>query len=602
MAQQLIVTTPANTGTGDSPKSAFDKINANFTDLYAGGAGSAVSISYVPPFTGGVTTTVSAKLAQTVSILDFGADPTGTMDSTSAIQAALNNGGRIYAPSGIYLVSTLNMFQANTQLIGDTPSQNSLSQCTIFKGTTVASSVIVVSLTGGLIKGILFDRSVTASGGAGIEVQDNVTMDIENCKTINQFYGFKLGGTNYANISNCLAVNNFSHGFFITNGNSTYYPLQWVLTNCVSETNNGWGFQILANKDDGSGNITDPRFNFCGTFANNLGGYQFASTGNIHHNDMTAGDTYSSLDGGPGWAFENIGTSIVLDNCFAEGAGVNATGRNLATPPTNSGAGLLFEAGGVSYGYVQVNGFTARQNSFQGIAVASSAIFNNIILNGCQCIDNGQSGGNQFGIDLQNTSATYVVNGCISTNCQTSNQVSGIRATNGSVVFITGGSYSGNTGSSTVASSGFFNVIGANGVMPMESAFEAVPSAVQTFNTTSYVTANFQTVVYDNRSNFASNVFTAPVAGRYRFAWSLLHDATGTAGDTWNIAIVSSTGANKGVTITMAASANTVGSTVDMSMTAGSTAQLQVRRSSGTGNFVTILDGNQNYFCGSLIE
>lgn len=34
MTQQLITTTPANSGLGDSPKAAFDKANANFTDLY----------------------------------------------------------------------------------------------------------------------------------------------------------------------------------------------------------------------------------------------------------------------------------------------------------------------------------------------------------------------------------------------------------------------------------------------------------------------------------------------------------------------------------------------------------------------------------------
>lgn len=34
MTQQLVITTPANTQTGDSPKSAFDKINANFTEVY----------------------------------------------------------------------------------------------------------------------------------------------------------------------------------------------------------------------------------------------------------------------------------------------------------------------------------------------------------------------------------------------------------------------------------------------------------------------------------------------------------------------------------------------------------------------------------------
>ncbi len=34
MSQQLIITTPANTQLGDSPKAAFDKVNANFSEVY----------------------------------------------------------------------------------------------------------------------------------------------------------------------------------------------------------------------------------------------------------------------------------------------------------------------------------------------------------------------------------------------------------------------------------------------------------------------------------------------------------------------------------------------------------------------------------------
>jgi len=59
-------------------------------------------VSYTPAGTGAVLTTVQAKLRETVSVLDFGADPTGATDSTAAIQAALDsipNGASSYAPS-----------------------------------------------------------------------------------------------------------------------------------------------------------------------------------------------------------------------------------------------------------------------------------------------------------------------------------------------------------------------------------------------------------------------------------------------------------------------------------------------------------------------
>lgn len=50
--------------------------------------------------------TLSARFGERVNVLDFGADPTGTSDSTAAIAlaaAALPNGGVIYFPAGTYL-------------------------------------------------------------------------------------------------------------------------------------------------------------------------------------------------------------------------------------------------------------------------------------------------------------------------------------------------------------------------------------------------------------------------------------------------------------------------------------------------------------------
>lgn len=49
----------------------------------------ASEVTYTPPV-GGVATTVEDKLARYISVLDFGADPTGVNDSTAAFQAALD--------------------------------------------------------------------------------------------------------------------------------------------------------------------------------------------------------------------------------------------------------------------------------------------------------------------------------------------------------------------------------------------------------------------------------------------------------------------------------------------------------------------------------
>lgn len=112
MTQQLITTTPANSQTGDSPKAAFDKCNANFSDLYGGAGAGGV---YVPPFTGSVQTTVAAKLSQIVSVFDFLtaaqiADVqagTLTLDTAAGIQLALNSGvAAVYLPAYNYKLSS----------------------------------------------------------------------------------------------------------------------------------------------------------------------------------------------------------------------------------------------------------------------------------------------------------------------------------------------------------------------------------------------------------------------------------------------------------------------------------------------------------------
>ena len=85
----------------------------------------AEGVQYTPPFTGGVTETVEAKLAQTVSVKDFGAVGDGVTDDTAAFQSAvdyvasLDNGGAIYIPIGEYsITSTVSMDRSADSSLG----------------------------------------------------------------------------------------------------------------------------------------------------------------------------------------------------------------------------------------------------------------------------------------------------------------------------------------------------------------------------------------------------------------------------------------------------------------------------------------------------
>ena len=82
----------------------------------------AVNVAYDPPFTGALTSgyTVQDRLAQTVSVKDFGAVGDGVTDDYAAIAAAWDYcypiGASLYFPSGTYLVVTENFPFRNPQL------------------------------------------------------------------------------------------------------------------------------------------------------------------------------------------------------------------------------------------------------------------------------------------------------------------------------------------------------------------------------------------------------------------------------------------------------------------------------------------------------
>jgi len=111
-----------NTFTDKSPPWSLTALDQNFsflgslTDAFSGTA----LIGYKSSATGAVGRLLSAKLGDIVSVKDFGAKGDGVTDDWTAIQAALNGGGKIVIPGAgnpTYLVSSANLtFVSNTEL------------------------------------------------------------------------------------------------------------------------------------------------------------------------------------------------------------------------------------------------------------------------------------------------------------------------------------------------------------------------------------------------------------------------------------------------------------------------------------------------------
>lgn len=85
-------------------------------------------VTYDPPFTASVLTTVEDKLAQTVSIKDFGAVGDGAADDTAAIQAAIDYAvtacSDIFFPSGTYRITDTLILRDTVSLVlrGESPT------------------------------------------------------------------------------------------------------------------------------------------------------------------------------------------------------------------------------------------------------------------------------------------------------------------------------------------------------------------------------------------------------------------------------------------------------------------------------------------------
>jgi hypothetical protein len=130
-ASYAYVETNSTTVTFNSGLHVGAEVKFTTSQLNSTAGNDAFLVSYVPPFVGSVGTNVGDKLAQTVSVKDFGAVGDGVADDTAAIQAAINsvketgNLSRAGAPNllfpfGTYICgSSLNIDSGNIRLLGE---------------------------------------------------------------------------------------------------------------------------------------------------------------------------------------------------------------------------------------------------------------------------------------------------------------------------------------------------------------------------------------------------------------------------------------------------------------------------------------------------
>lgn len=133
------------------------------------------------------------------NILDYGADPTGHDDCTSAIKTALRDSRLLFFPKGTYLIDKLS-------ISGSVTLQGAGSNSTILKTTNLSDNVLNFKDDGWHVKDMKFSATGYRTAGAYI-FSGSSDASIENVSIENHFIGFDLDGAINVNITNITARN-----------------------------------------------------------------------------------------------------------------------------------------------------------------------------------------------------------------------------------------------------------------------------------------------------------------------------------------------------------------------------------------------------------
>lgn len=152
-----------------------------------------------------------------VSILEFGADPTGVDDSVEAIQAALDAipdaGGEVVVPPGVYKITDTPLAKSNTVISGSGTIKASTRaewRGSIYRGLSnenwEASSITDENIT---IRGITIDMTdlgVVTGGEHGIYIRRAAQVVVENVTLLGGASGVALLGCDDTLVSGCRLV------------------------------------------------------------------------------------------------------------------------------------------------------------------------------------------------------------------------------------------------------------------------------------------------------------------------------------------------------------------------------------------------------------
>ena len=208
---------------------------------------------------GAVGRTVHQKLQDLVSVKDFGATGNGTTDDTTAIQAAIyyaqTNGGCVYLPAGIYVISSSLNVQINSgglPLLRPSIRGDGAGATTILQ-TANASGLVITGYTSNPadymdLEDFTLQSNAVGGYGNGISFSDSAFVNIDNVEVLgweNGVYGIDALSMTFTRLVSRFNINGFR---FESSGSGTGYtsePNAITMLGCTIGNNTNYGGWVV---------------------------------------------------------------------------------------------------------------------------------------------------------------------------------------------------------------------------------------------------------------------------------------------------------------------------------------------------------------------
>jgi parallel beta-helix repeat protein len=372
----------------------------------------ASDVNYTQGSTGASIRTVQNKLQEQVSVLDFGADPTGAANATTAFNNALAASNNVYVPAGTYLLDNLTLptgcLSFKGQAMGSvtfTPSAAVTTGAFVsytgtnpieVSGFTLGTTTTVVPLQITNAVGAHVSRiHVTSSGPTShsLELSSCTASHVSECKIDDPGYdGIVLSICNECSVysNTVLSPNSAQHGIQLYQGLKNKVYGNYVER---TSTSNGFGISVWEtssnsvfgniispnqiegiNIDSGNRNSITGNLIVCASGHHDFGISVFAQTANCDQNTIVGNTVYNSGKAGVALASS---TSFYCNYSLVEA-------NSISNPCQNQLAGephaALYIYGNSSASFNVIQGNTVGDGTSQVNYVAYEAAGINTLL------------------------------------------------------------------------------------------------------------------------------------------------------------------------------------------------------------------------------